>query len=75
VVAEGAVVRCWQCGVEPVALHDVTTLSDPEPQYLPNWPPRTDHDHAERPPTPAELEQAGYLTLTRILREAGVPHA
>lgn len=57
--------RCWLCGVEPVSLSDVTELQHAEPQYLPRWPPG-DHRHAERPPTPGELEQAGHVALMRI---------
>jgi Family of unknown function (DUF6221) len=67
---ETAESRCWACGVEPTALYEVTTLSDPAPRYLPGWPPATDHQHAVRPPTPGELEQAGHETLSRIHREA-----
>jgi hypothetical protein len=59
-------VKCWSCGVEPVELHDVQTLGDPEPVYLPIWPHGGDHEHAERPPTPGELEQAGHEALRRI---------
>lgn len=62
--------RCWLCGVEPVALHDITTLGEAGPRYWPQWPADTDHRHAVRPPTPAELEQAGHEALSRIQREA-----
>lgn len=60
--------RCWWCGVEPIALHDITTFGDPAPRHLPRWPAATDHEHAEREPTPGQLEQAGHETLMRIQR-------
>lgn len=60
--------RCWWCGVEPIALHEITTLSDPAPRYLPHWPAATDHEHAEHAPTPGQLEQAGHEKLMRIQR-------
>ena len=61
--------RCWQCGAEPTGLADVRTFSDPEPVYLPTgWPPG-DHEHAEHPPSPGELQQAGHRALRRILEE------
>lgn len=31
------------------------------------------HQHAVRPPTPAELERAGHEALSRIQREATTP--
>jgi hypothetical protein len=35
------------------------------------WPASTDgHQHAEVPPTPGQLEQAGHEALMRIRREA-----
>jgi hypothetical protein len=55
--------------MEPVSLIDVTELQHAEPQYLPRWPPG-DHQHAERPPTPRELEQAGHEALMRIVGAA-----
>lgn len=60
--------RCWWCGVEPDELYEITKLGDPEPRYLPNWPPATDHEHAERQPTPEQMQQAGHETLMRIHR-------
>jgi len=59
-------VRCWWCGVEPDALYDVTAFGDEEPQYLAKWPRGGDHEHAERQPTPGQMEQAGHETLMRI---------
>ncbi|BCJ45334.1 hypothetical protein GCM10010168_86030 [Actinoplanes ianthinogenes] len=60
--------RCWICGEEPDWIN-VQTLSDPGPVLIPGaWPQASDgHRHAERPPTPAELEQAGHEALRRIL--------
>jgi hypothetical protein len=63
-------VRCWWCGVEPDAVHDVSTLGDPEPRYLANWPAGGDHEHAERAPTVGQMEQAGHEALMRIHRDA-----
>jgi len=63
-----AAMKCWLCGAEP-ALVEVTTPIDTQRRYLPGrWPPALDgHTHAERPPTPGELEQAGHEALSRIL--------
>lgn len=71
-VPDARAVRCWQCGAEPLETYEVSTLSDAEPQYIAGrWPPSDDrHTHAERPPTPAELEQAGHAALQRIRSEA-----
>lgn len=61
-------VRCWWCGVEPDSLIDITRLDQAEPAYIPNWPPSTtDHAHAEHPPTPGQLEQAGHEALMRVV--------
>lgn len=62
--------RCWWCGVEPESLVDVTTYGDPEPQYMANWPGGADHQHAERRPTPGQLESAGHEALMRIQNAA-----
>jgi hypothetical protein len=60
--------RCWQCGVEPLETYEITTLNDAQPRYVPGrWPPG-DHAHAEQPPTPGQLEQAGHEALMRIHR-------
>lgn len=63
--------RCWLCGAEPEMV-DVSRIQDAQPRYMPGrWPPAEDgHTHAERPPTPGELEQAGHEALSRIQREA-----
>lgn len=61
--------RCWACGVEPAHLFEITTLGDAQPRYLPQWPPG-DHEHAERQPSPDQLEQAGHEALMRIRRAA-----
>ena len=58
--------RCWWCGVEPDAMVETTTFRDAEPQYLANWPRGGDHEHAERQPTAAQMEQAGHKALMRI---------
>ena len=62
--------RCWQCGVEPLEVFETTTLLDAQPTYIAGrWPPG-DHEHAERPPTPGQLEQAGHEALSRIYSAA-----
>lgn len=58
--------RCWQCGVEPLEVYETTTFGETRPSYLPGRWPAGDHEHAERPPTPGELEQAGHEALMRI---------
>jgi hypothetical protein len=45
---------------------ETTTFRDAEPQYLANWPRGGDHEHAERQPTAAQMEQAGHKALMRI---------
>lgn len=58
---------CWWCGVEPVARHEVVTLSGVPYRTIPQWPNEaSDHQHAEQPPTPGQLEQAGHEALMRI---------
>jgi hypothetical protein len=61
-------VRCWQCGVEPLEVHDITTFGDlPDRKYLPSrWPPG-DHEHAVQPPTPGELAEQGDRVAARIM--------
>ncbi len=63
--------RCWICGAEPNMVN-TQTFRDPQPVLRPGmWPPSGDgHRHAERPPTPSDLEQAGHETLIRIRAEA-----
>jgi hypothetical protein len=60
--------QCWVCGVEPDSVHEITSFGDIEPRYLAHWPPSTDHDHAERQPTPEELENAGWEALQERIR-------
>jgi hypothetical protein len=61
--------NCWQCGVEPTGLAEVSRLGDAEPRYLPTgWPP-ADHPHAFDPPSPSELLAAGDAALARVLAE------
>lgn len=64
--------RCWACGVEPLETHDVSGLDDPGPVYVPGrWPAAEDgHEHAPRPPSAAELAEAGGRALARIRSEA-----
>jgi hypothetical protein len=60
--------RCWYCGVEPTGVVEVTSLDVGEPQYAPTgWPRATDHEHAERAPTPGELLAAGARALDRVI--------
>lgn len=61
-------VRCWLCGVKPLHEIDTTMLGSPfQTTTSGRWPPSTDgHDHAEVPPTPGQLEQAGHEALMRI---------
>jgi hypothetical protein len=57
---------CWQCGVQPEDLVEVRSLGGPV-RFIPQWP-AGDHEHAEKPPTPEELLNAGSATLLRILQ-------
>jgi hypothetical protein len=61
--------KCWQCGVEPDDVHEITTLGDAEPQYIAGRWPSGDHEHAEVPPTPAALAAGGDAALARVLAE------
>ncbi len=62
--------RCWQCGVEPLETFDVSTMESAQPVEIAGRWPAGDHEHAERPPTTAELEQAGHVALQRIRHQA-----
>lgn len=59
--------NCWQCGVEPLEVHETTALGEAQPRCIAGRWPAGDHEHAERPPTPGELEQAGHKALRVIL--------
>lgn len=59
--------RCWQCGAEPLEVHNVQTLSDPGPVLIPGRWPAGDHEHAVDPPTPGQLVAEGHRILLRIL--------
>ena len=63
-------VRCWLCGIEPLEVYDVSTVNDARPRFIAGRWPAGDHEHAERAPTPGELEQAGHEVLMRIRRAA-----
>lgn len=60
--------RCWLCGAEPLNEIDTSTLGSAFTTSMPGrWPAAVDgHEHAERPPTPGQLEQAGHEALMRI---------
>jgi hypothetical protein len=68
---------CWWCGVEPTEVveqtFDITVMEQVEPvqQIKHSWVrwPQGDHEHAELPPSPAQLEQAGHEVLARILQD------
>lgn len=64
--------RCWLCGAEPIHEIDTSALGSTfNTTVAGRWPPALDgHVHAETPPTPGELEQAGHDALLRILRES-----
>lgn len=64
--------KCWICDAEPNYV-DTRTFGDPGPVLTPaGWPPSADgHPCAERPPTPAQLEQAGHEALIRIQTQLG----
>ncbi len=53
-------VRCWQCGVEAEGANLVEGVG-----LVPYWL-STDHEHAELPPTPEQLQAAGAAALARI---------
>jgi hypothetical protein len=60
---------CWRCGVEPDDVVELVQFGGEKLRVIPNWPPG-DHPHAERPPSPAQLEQAGHVSLMRIVDAA-----
>lgn len=57
--------RCWYCGVEPDEVFDDSRLGSAESRYI-SWP-AGDHPHAEAPPSPGQLAQAGHEALMRIM--------
>jgi hypothetical protein len=59
------VTACWWCGAE-AEVFELQAFGGRVDRFLGAWPPATDHEHAERPPTPGELQQAGHEALTRI---------
>ncbi|MEU8334825.1 hypothetical protein [Micromonospora tulbaghiae] len=61
--------RCWWRGIEPDDIHELWTLSEPQPRLLPEWPPG-DHTHETTPPTPEQLAERGHAILRRILEDA-----
>ena len=65
-------IRCWLCGMEydNSMVRDFTREHDSmQIRILGGWPePSADgHDHASRPPSPAELLTAGVRVLERIM--------
>jgi hypothetical protein len=58
--------RCWQCGVEPAGLVEITQMGEVEPRHLPTGWPRGDHPHAFDPPSPGELAEMGDRARRRI---------
>jgi hypothetical protein len=60
--------RCYECGIEPLAVHEIMSLESAEPIRIVQWPDG-DHLHAEDPPAPEQLEDAAYALLNR--RHAG----
>jgi len=63
--------NCWQCGVEPEAVEELTTAASATPiQLIPVWGPGGDHLHAVTPPTPQDLAEAGHHRLMRIRDQA-----
>jgi hypothetical protein len=60
--------NCWACGVEPESVYEITSFGDAEPRHLAHWPAATDHEHAERPPSPEELERSGDELLRERFR-------
>lgn len=63
-------ISCWQCGVEPTEVLEVTALGVPEPRYLPGRWPAGDHPHAVDAPTPEHLADAADAVRERMLRNA-----
>lgn len=63
-------IRCWQCGVEPLGTVDVSTLGEgPGTHLIPTgWPPG-DHEHAVFPPTPGALLAVGAEAFDRVMKE------
>ncbi len=60
------VLVCWWCGAEADDVVQVHQFGRPV-RAIPNWPFATDHQHAEDPPSPAQLERAGHAALMRIV--------
>jgi hypothetical protein len=58
--------RCWWCGVAPLAECEIQSMERAEPIVIVRWPAGTDHEHSAEPPTPSEMVDAGTAALTRI---------
>lgn len=59
--------RCWSCGTEPEDTYKVESMENSHAvATIVRWPDATDHLHAERPPTPEELAEAGAQARLRI---------
>ena len=64
--------RCWQCGIEPDEVVEVTTFQDlPERRYLPASWPEGDHQHEVTAPTPGELIWRGSVIADRVVANWG----
>lgn len=66
--AKPLVVRCWLCGASPDVFVAVKSMDSPDHVVVVRWPVGDrEHEHAERPPTPAELADQGHQALRRIM--------
>ena len=57
--------NCWECGIEPDEVHEVTGFDGRIHRQIPVWPNR-DHEHALSPPTPDALADSGRAAWLRI---------
>jgi hypothetical protein len=62
-------VMCWWCGVEPDSVDEIMQFGGQVIALIPDWP-AGDHVHAERAPSPAQLQDAGHRALMRLRDEA-----
>jgi hypothetical protein len=63
-------IRCWACGVEPEETYEVQSMEQADAiATVIRWPASTDHEHADRQPTPEELDAAGRVSLLKIQEE------
>jgi hypothetical protein len=51
-------------------VYEICSAESADPiALMPRWPLATDHEHADNPPSPDQIEQAGHESLRRIMEQ------